>query len=402
MFPTMLSALLALAGAATIFHAIGMWAALRARARKSRATEEAFDLPPITLLKPIKGEEEELEANLRSFLAQDYPAPLQAVFASAEPGDPGIAIARRVAAEYPHVPCDFVLARDAFGLNPKVSTMHAGLQRAHHDLVLQSDANVRLRPGHLARMVSEMQIEAASLLGSLVIGDHERSIGATLENLQLTTFTAPGICTAKELGGVNCVLGKAMLFRRRELEAMGGLAPVKDMLAEDFALGLLYAKHGKRVFLSMDTVVNVNRRTPIRQFLGRHSRWLKMRAVVSLPGFLADLGTNPVALTTLAWFASGLDARLLWALFGVYVYKCSADTLLLHRFRGRGLGLSQFWATPARDLSLAVVWLYASVSRSTQWRGRRLRLGRGSVLLPDSGGLPHRVLRRVGLLRTAK
>jgi ceramide glucosyltransferase len=402
MFPTMVSALLALAGAATTFHAVGMWAALRARARGSRATGDLLGLPPITLLKPIKGEEEELEANLRSLLEQNYPAPLQAVFASAEPGDPGIAIARRVAAEYPHVQSEFVLAQGEFGLNPKVSTMQAGLHRAQHDLVLQSDANVRLRPGHLIRMVSEMQIENASLLGSLVIGDHERSIGATLENLQLTTFTAPGICTAKELGGVNCVLGKAMLFRRHELEAMGGLARVKDVLAEDFALGLLYAEHDKRVFLSMDSVVNVNRCTPIRRFLSRHSRWLKMRAVVSVPGFLADLGTNPVALTMLAWFASGLDARLLWALLLVYAYKCSADTLLLHRFRGRGLGLAQFWATPARDLSLAVLWLYASVSRSTQWRGRRLRLGRGSLLLPDSGALSHRLLRRVGLLRTAK
>jgi ceramide glucosyltransferase len=386
-------------GAALLMHRVGMWAVFRYTSRRAPATADLLALPPLTLLKPIKGHEEGLEENLVSFYEQDYEAPLQIVFASTDAADPGMTVARAVAARYPHVESTFALSREDFGRNPKVCNMQGGLQRARHDLVLQSDANVRLRPGYLQRIVARMQAEQASLLGSLVVGVGERSPGAVLENLQLTAFTAPGLCMAKELAGISCVLGKSMLFRRSELEALGGLARVKDMLAEDFVLAQLYEQRGARVVLCTESVLNVNVNIPLRQFAMRHSRWLKMRAVVSTPGFVADLASNPLPFAFAACVASGLDTRLLPVLAVVYAYKCLWDARLLHALRGHGLGAAQLWATPARDLALAAIWIYAACSRTTEWRGRRLRLGRGSVLLDDDGGLPVRLLRRMGLLR---
>jgi ceramide glucosyltransferase len=398
MFSTTVAILLALSGVAVLLHRVGMWATWRYLARRPAATP-AHALPPLTLLKPIKGGEDELEQNLRSFYEQDYPGELQVVFASTEANDPGIAVARKIAAEYPAIQTEILLARGDFGLNPKVCNIQAALLASRHDLVLQSDANVRLPPGYLRSLVGQMLAEDASLIGSVIIGVGERSPAATLENLQLTAFTAPGLCMAKELADITCVLGKAMLFRRSELDAIGGIACVKDVLAEDYVLCQRYEQHGKRLVLSTTPVANVNADTSLRQFLSRHSRWLKMRAVVSTPGYLADLGSNPMPFALAAFLISGLDARLLPVLLGVYLYKCYWDAKLLRRLRGHGLGLAQLWATPARDLLLTGIWAYGLFSRSTQWRGRRLLLGAGSVLLPDDGSLPLRLLRRMGLLR---
>jgi ceramide glucosyltransferase len=398
MFSTAVSVLLALTGVAVLLHRIGMWATFR-YTRRARPHAWGGPLPPLTLLKPIKGTEDGLEDNLRSFYAQDYPAPLQIVFTSTDATDVGMAIARRIAAAYPHVETAFVLAREDFGLNPKVSNMQGGLQHARHDLLLQSDANVRLSPGYLRRIASVMIAEEASLVGSMVVGVGERSAAATLENLQLTAFTAPGLCMAKELAGVTCILGKSMLLRRSELETLGGLARVKDVLAEDFVLAQLYEQAGMRVVLSTETVANVNTRTTFKQFVSRHSRWLKMRAVVSSAGYAADLCSNPLPLALAAVAAGGFDPRLLALSFGVFAYKCAWDARLLHHLRGHGLGMAQLWATPARDIALALIWVYALFSRTTDWRGRRLRLGRNSSLAPDEGPLPLRVLRRIGLLR---
>jgi ceramide glucosyltransferase len=320
------------------------------------------------------------------------------VFASAQPGDPGIALAREVAAAHPEVPTRFVLAREDFGLNPKVGNLRAALLAAEHDLVLQSDANVRLRPGHLRRMVATLLSEQASLVGSLVVGVGERSPASAVENLQLTAFTAPGLCAAKELADVTCLLGKAMLFRRSELDALGGIAVVKDVLAEDFVMTQLYERAGKKVVLSPDPVANVNQSTTLRQLGSRHSRWMKMRVVVSLPGFVGDLGSNPLPFALLAVPASGFAPRALAALAFVYLYKLAWDARLQQRLRGRGLGAAQLWATPARDLLLAGIWAYSLFSRTTVWRGRRLRMGPGTVLVPDEAPpLPARVLRRLGL-----
>jgi ceramide glucosyltransferase len=398
MFSTTVSVLLGLTGVALLFHRVGMFAALRFLGRESRVSAPG-SLPPLTLLKPLKGLEDGLEDNLRSFFEQQYPGSLEIVFASVDPQDPGVEVARTVAARYPHVSCVFVVSRDDFGLNPKVSNMRGGLLAASHDLVLQSDANVRLPPGHLARMVAHKLAEGASLIGSLVVGVGERSAAATLENLQLTAFTAPGLCIAKELADITCVLGKAMLFSRKELESLGGLAAVKDVLAEDFVLCQLYQAAGKRLLLSGLPVANVNANTRWPQFFARHSRWMKMRVVASLPGYFADLGANPLPFAFAAWLASGCDHRVLPLLLIVYAYKCVWDSRLLVRLRGHGLGFAQLWATPARDFALTAIWAYSLFSRTTVWRGQKLVLGPGSRLLSAEAPLSERVLRRVGLIR---
>ena len=399
MFSTLVAVLLAMAGVGLLMHRIGMWAVWRYTARTPRTPQELGSWPALTLLKPIKGSEEGLEKNLLSFYEQNYSGPLQIVFASTDAADEGLVVARAVAARYPAVESEFVIARDDFGRNPKVCNMQGALLRARHELVLQSDANVRLQPGYLQRLVARMQSEQAALIGSLVVGVGERSPGAVLENLQLTAFTAPGLCMAKELAGISCVLGKSMLFRRSDLERVGGLAQVKDLLAEDFVLAQRFEQEGLRVVLSTDAVHNVNVTTDLRQFAMRHSRWLKMRAVVSTPGFIADLASNPLPFAVAALVASGFDLRLLAVVAGVYAYKCVWDARLLRLLRGHGLGWQQLWATPARDLALAVIWVYALCSRTTEWRGRRLRLGPGSQLLDDEGSLPLRLLRRLGFLR---
>jgi ceramide glucosyltransferase len=188
-----------------------------------------------------------------------------------------------------------------------------------------------------------------------------------------------------------------MLFSKRELDALGGLALVKDVLAEDFVLCELYKAAGKRVVLSSEPVINVNVHSSLARFASRHARWLKMRAVVSTPGFLGDLGSNPLPIALAALFASGFDARVVLVVAVVYLYKCAWDARLLHAFRGHGLGLDQLWATPARDLALSAIWLYAMFSRSTVWRGRPLLLGPGSVLIRNDGPLSLRLLRRLRL-----
>ncbi|HKU42714.1 MAG TPA: glycosyltransferase [Polyangiales bacterium] len=365
---------------ALLLHRLAYWATRRQTA--APRTPWPHRPQPLTVLKPIKGLEEELEQNLRSFFEQDYPAPLQLVFASTEPADPGMALARRVAERYPHVECRFVLSDASFGINPKVANLAGALRSAAHDLVLQTDANVRVRPGYLRALVDEFQATGASMLGALIAARGERSLGAVLDNIQISSFTTPGICLAERVAGITCVLGKSMLFRRSELEALGGLALVKDVLAEDYVLGRIYADAGKRVALSSLAVDNINVAAPVARFLGRHSRWLKMRVVVHVGGFVADLISNATFFSFLAWVASGFEAELggLYAI--VVAYKVWVDQRLVTRLRGEPFALQHALCMPLRDLILPCVWLYASVSRTTEWRGERFRLSRGSLLTP--------------------
>lgn len=385
--------LLACATTALVLYGLAVLATLRHMSRPPYDVPGGR-LPPISLLKPLCGAEESLEANLRSFYEQDYPAPVEIVFSTTEPEDPALAVARRLAAEYPRITTRFVFSDPEFGLNPKVANLAGALHAASHDLILQSDANVRAKPDYLRRVVSELIVEDAQLLSSMVVGVGERSVGALMNNLQLSAFTAPGSCFALWLGIV-CVIGKSMLFRRSDLDEVGGLELVRDVLAEDYVLGRAFQRAGKRVLLSTTTAENVNVEASIEHFLSRHARWLKMRACIHVPGFVGDLMANPTGLALLAFLTSGFDPRFGLALACITVVKAIGDAYLVRRTRGVPLSFGHRFLTPLRDILMLAIWPYALFSRSVEWRGTRLRLGWGTRLRPDEGALPLRVVRRV-------
>jgi ceramide glucosyltransferase len=395
--------LLAFSAAALCLYVLGMssaWLHVRALRRSSRqhgcikagASER---LPAISLLKPIKGLEEDLEHCLRSFFEQDYPGQVELVFASAYRDDPGMQIARRVASEYPALRTRFVLSDENWGLNPKVSNLQGALASASHDLVLQTDANVWAPPDYLRNVVGEFLRERASLLSSLVSGIGERSIGAAMENLQLTAYVAPGCCAALKLANIPCVIGKSMLFRRSELRELGGLALVKDSLAEDFLLGRHFADHGKKVLLSATPIRNVNVEMPVERLFGRHARWLKMRAVIHTPGFVCDFFANPIAIALLALASADFDPTLSVACALLIALKTAVDGYVVRLIRGVPMRLRHVMLVPLKDALMFGIWVYAIFSRSIVWRGIRFRMGSDSQLLPDHGALPVRVLRRL-------
>lgn len=384
--------LLALSALGLCFFGLGAWSAVR-HVRGRRVPRSVAELPPISLLKPLKGNEERLADNLRSFFTQDYPE-LEIIFSTTSFDDPALAVARAVAAEHPRVPVRFVLSNEVWGLNPKVANLEGALRVARHDLVLQTDANVRIRPGYLQAVVSEFLTERADLLSSLVVGVGERSPGAAMENLQLTALIVPSVCFALRFFGVPCVIGKSMLFRRSTLERLGGLALVKDTLAEDYLLGRAFQRAGLRVILSAETVENVNVETTVDRFFSRHARWLKMRAVIHPPAFVADPFANPVALAALASVASGLDPGIVFGAVILTAVKMCLDAFVLARVRGEPMRARLLAVAPLKDLLLFAMWPYAAVSRSVEWRGARYRMGWQSRLRPDAGPWSLRTVRR--------
>jgi ceramide glucosyltransferase len=245
------------------------------------------------------------------------------------------------------------------------------------------------------RVVSELIVEEGHLLSSMVVGVGERSLGATLHNLQLSAFIAPGCCLALRAAGIACVIGKSMLFRRSDLEAVGGLELVRDILAEDYVLGRAFQKARKKVLLSTSTVSNINVDASVEHFVARHLRWLKMRAAIHIPGFVADLICNSTGLMVLAFLASGFDP-IFGAILGAHmVLKTAGDAYLLGRTRGVPMAWQYFVFAPLRDILMVAIWPYAAFSRSIEWRGVRLRMGWNTRLRPDDGPLPVRVVRRM-------
>ncbi len=372
----------------TLFSMVCLFIATRKRRNLPNHT------PPVTIYKPLKGIDDGLELNLRSFFELDYPT-FQLIFGVADERDPVIELVRRLIEEYPASDAMLVVGNPAFGLNPKVENLAAMQPHRKHEIILISDSNVRVRPSYLRETACYLADPAVGLVTNLFAGTQEREFGAILENLQLNGFVAGGVATAG-LIGATCVVGKSMLLPVRVLNEVGGLVGVRNLLAEDQVLGLRVRKAGYKIRLSHHVIENVNSDRDLRWFLNRHSRWFKMRFHLATVAFLLEPGVNFGTLGIL-WALSG-DSGFAWGglalLGGLGMLR---DAVQTKRLRGSFPRWRHLPLSFVKDLFLFPLWCDALVNRRINWRGHRLTVGRLTRL--RRARTPRDVRRRVRRLR---
>jgi ceramide glucosyltransferase len=354
------------------------WKALRENRRRGPRADA--DLPPVTILKPLKGVDDRLLDNLSAFCRLDYPR-YEIIFCLQGTSDPALRVARKVKESHPQREISIVASNCRDGLNPKVSNMIPGYAAARYPFVLISDSNVSPDPGYLREAISHFRDPDVGLVSHLVRGVGARSLGARLESQHLNTFILPSVRLLDVMFSLPCVIGKSMLMRRSDFDAVGGFRSVKDYLAEDYMLGERFRKAGKKVVVSSSAVDTVDVYRTVRQFLSRHARWNRMRFSIAGPAYFAELLANPVGLAVpMVAAAAGTGESALLA--GLVVGgKMAIDAAML---RVLGEPKSARWAVlgPLRDLMAFGLWFAPFLSRNVEWRGQTLRICRGSRLVP--------------------
>ena len=219
--------------------------------------------------------------------------------------------------------------------------------------------------------------ERPGLVTNLFAGSAEASLGGALESVELAGFCAPGVALPTLLGDP-LLVGKSALFSRRRFEQLGGFQRLRDVLAEDFVMGKTFAHAGDAIVIAPTVLANVIGKLSVRGALQRHLRWSMLRFRLRPVAAALEPLTSPLALLPLAWYLLGAWS-LAWAAL-CWLVRDVGSWLVLRGFERVWLPLA---LSPLRDALSLGVWLVAPLKHHVSWRGKRFRLGAGTLLYSE-------------------
>lgn len=339
------------------------------------------ELPGVSILKPLKGRDPSLEENLGTFFRQDYPA-FEILLGAADPRDPALDAARAAAEAHPSVPSGVFAGGPADEANPKVANLARLVRHARFPVILVSDSNVAAPPGHLRDMAARLLAPGVGVVSAPIAGLPGRGLGSALESLHLNAFVMGGAAAVTSLPGGVCVVGKSMMLRRRDLEAVGGFDRLGRHLAEDQFCGEELSRLGRRTAMAGIPVGNVLGDSGLGGFASRQVRWGRIRRRMAPGGYAGEIllhPTVPAAVAALAFPAAATLAVLAGTVLTVALLDAAAEGHAgLRRPLHRYLALS-----PLRDLAFGLLWPAGFLGSTVDWRGRRYRIGpRTRILSP--------------------
>ncbi|OJV42628.1 MAG: glycosyl transferase [Acidobacteriales bacterium 59-55] len=345
-------------------------------------------LPAVSLFKPLHGNETSLEENLRTFFEQDYlkhvamagdviekdgVSRVEVLFCARGESDEGLAVARRVAAEYPAITTRFLTSGEPWAANAKVCSLTVMAKAATHDLWIVSDSDVRVSPDYLRRIVLPFADEQVGCATCLYRGVAvENGLWSELEAVGMTIEMSSGVCAASLTEPMQFALGPTMVARRKCVAEIGGFEAMEDYCADDFVLGNWIARRGYSVVLIGHIIDHMVLHTGFVDSIKHQVRWMKSTRFSRPKGHLGTCLTYGVPFGLMAW-AGALLLRmpvLAWcALLGSIAGRSlQAWVVCRDVVRERRVGKTML-LFPLRDLMGMLFWLLSYGNNRILWRG---------------------------------
>jgi ceramide glucosyltransferase len=336
--------------------------------------------PAVSVLKPLCGEDPGLYENLRSLCRQDYPT-WQVVFGVQDPGDPAIAIVRRLMAEFPDADLALVVGGTYRGGNLKVANLRNMLPTAQHDVIVIADSDMRVTPAYLAEVTAPLDDPAIGLVTCLYRGLTTQGEWSALGCIHVNHGFLPQAVVADALGVAAGCFGATVALRRATLDAVGGFAVIADALADDHALGAAVRNLGAKVVLSPYIVDNIIAEPSLGALFRHELRWARTIRMIAPLGFIGcSVVTQPSILALLA-VALGAVPAAAAAMFALTsLGRCVAVRVV---DRALALPATPLWLIPARDLLSFAVFVASFFTRTVAWRDRTFRIGRNGQVILD-------------------
>jgi ceramide glucosyltransferase len=354
----------------TVYSCMVVYGSLRFRSRVLPSSEPAFR-PPVSVLKPLHGDEPDLEQNLSTFFEQDYPD-YEILFCARHESDAGLAVARRVAAKYPHISARILTCGEPPWPNARTYSLEIMRRAARHPILVTSDSDVKVGPGYLAAVVQPLQDEHVGLVTCLYRGVTRHGLWAQLEAMGMSIEMTSGVLVAEMLEGMQFALGPTMVMRQATVEKIGGFAKVAQYYADDFVLGNWTAGAGEKVVLSSYVIEHHVLNASLRGSIAHQMGWAMSTRLSRPMGHVGSVLTYsvPFGLLGLAVFSAMHQLALGLALFSIAVLGrmllCILVSLLVVK---DAVAARRAWLYPLRDFTGFGFWGASFFRTRLRYRG---------------------------------
>ena len=376
---------------AVLSFALLLWQWLVARRFPLHQRLPAHSFPPaVTLLKPLKGCEPSTEDCLRSWFVQEYAGRVQLLFAVDSADDSAVNIVRKLQQEFTTSDSQLIVCGPPRGANAKVSKLVELQRLAKYDLLVISDADVRVPMDFLANIVEPLRegktTESAQTVCGLVNCFYSlanpTTLGMQWEAIAINADFWSQVLQSQSIKPLDFALGAVMATRRAQLEEIGGFAALVDCLADDYQLGNRIARRGYRIALS--TVVVECWSSPMTwPAVWKHQlRWARTIRVCQPVAYFFSILSN-ATLWTILWLLVHPAKLVLIMCLACWLARIWVVIDLQQRLTRSRKHLAFCWLAWIKDLLQVPIWMLAFAGNRIEWRGQRMRLRRDGTLVKD-------------------
>ena len=345
----------------------------RFRRHAAAATGTSTFLPPVSVLKPVHGDEPDLEQNLTSFFQQDYPE-YEILFCARHSDDAGLAAARRVAARFPNVQARILTCGEPPWPNARTFSLEIMRRDARYPILVTSDSDVRVAPDYLASVVAPLADPNVGMVTCLYRGVTRHGLWAQLEAMGMSIEMTSGVLVAEMLEGMQFALGPSMVMRQSTVEKIGGFEEVAQYYADDFVLGNWTAtKAGETVALSTYIVEHHILNAAFKKSIAHQQAWATSTRFSRPAGHVGEVLTYAVPFGLLGLAVLGAAGHLALGL-ALLAFTILDRVLLCLLVAGSVVrdraALCKSWIYPLRDFMGFCFWVRSYFgSRKLRYRG---------------------------------
>ena len=370
-------AVLALALAPLVYYLVAIFAALQFFLKERAKALPAFT-PSVSLLKPVRGVDFASYENFKSFCTLNYPD-YEILFCVNQMDDPAVPVIERLKREFPVRRIEIFSGAQPIGANRKVNNLVLLTRQARHEILVQSDGDVRVGPEYLREVVAPFADIGVGVVSCFYRGVAQQNFWAELEAIGAASDFFAGALVANLPGSVTFALGASVATTKTWLAKIGGYQALADLLADDYEIGNRVYKAGGKVLLSREAVWTMYPAQTFESFWDHQVRWSRTVRLVRPASFLGLIFTHGLPLAILA----ALIAPTAWIAAGFLVSYLVLRLLMAWVAGVWGVGdevlRRKLWLVPVRDAIHFAVWLAGFASNRVKWGGMEYAIDGGRM-----------------------